>query len=112
MMGMMMGAGGMVGSLGGRPLGGGGMMGGPYSNYRSSAQADDDDDDISAAWMVIPMAVLLVGGLAAVLVLARPRRSGQAAAPLDVLGRRFAAGEISADDYRGRREQIEKGGLA
>ncbi|HWP33301.1 MAG TPA: SHOCT domain-containing protein [Solirubrobacterales bacterium] len=100
-LGMM--GGGMMGgaSQGGRSYGGyGGMMGG----YGSSASTNDDDfDGPSAAAMVGMMAVLIGAVALAVFLLARRRPGG----PLDTLERRYASGELSAEDYQERKRLLE-----
>lgn len=103
--GSMMGRGGYV--PGGQALGGGAvgpssMMG---SNYQSSDRDSDDDD--SGLWMAVAMLVLIggAGALAYFLLRRRPQPGGA----LDVLSRRFAAGEISADDYAERRRLLQGG---
>lgn len=90
---------GMMG--GGGKMGGGGMMGGGYWN-ESNAE-DNGSDGPSAAAMVGMMAVLIGAVAGAVLLLSRRRPRG----PLDTLKRRFAAGEISSEDYEKRRRLLE-----
>lgn len=120
MMSMMPGMGGSIASNGGGSMMGGGGYGpggqepggavGPGSmmgsNYQSSAGGSDDDDD-PGAWMAVAMLVLILGagGLAYFLVRRRPRTAGA----IDVLSGRFAAGEISAEDYAERRRLLQGG---
>ena len=116
MMGMMPGMGGAAGYPGG-----GGMMGGTEygpgdrgpsggggpGSMMDSSRYDGGDDDY-AGWMVGSMLVLILGAaaLAYVVVRRRPRSDGGA---LEVLARRFAAGEISADEYAERRRLLQGG---
>ena len=121
MMSMMPGMGGALGYPGGGGMMGGGGYGpgdqgpgggavGPNSmmgsNYQSSA-GDSDDDDGPGAWMAVAMLVLILGAgaFAYFLIRRRPRTGGA----LDVLSRRFAAGEISAEEYAERRQLLQGG---
>ncbi|MBK5220004.1 MAG: SHOCT domain-containing protein [Thermoleophilia bacterium] len=98
---------GMVGDgmMGGPPQGGrygpsGSMMGG----YWSQSSADDDDfDGPSAAAMVGVMAVLIGAVAVAALLLSRRRPPG----PLDTLKQRYAAGELTNEEYEERRQLLE-----
>lgn len=87
----------------GGAVGPGSMMG---SNYQSS-DPDSNDNDDPGAWMAVAMLVLIVGagGLAYFLIRRRPQPGGA----LDVLSRRFAAGEISAEEYGERRRLLQGG---
>jgi hypothetical protein len=79
-----------------------GMMGG--YGYGSSANTNDDDfDGPSAAAMVGMMAVLIGAVALAVFLLARRRPGG----PLDTLERRYASGELSAEEYQERKRLLE-----
>lgn len=121
MMSMMPGMGGTIGSPGGGSMMGGGGYGpsdlgvgstaaGPGSmmgpDYQSSA-GDSDDDDDSSTWMAVAMLAMILGAgaLAYFLVRRRPRASGA----LDVLSGRFAAGEMSAEEYTERRRLLQGG---
>ena len=108
MMGMMMGGG-----------YGGGMMGGGYDTYdgdrgsmmgfgRSGVDRADDDDDWDGGdtAMVVMMALLLILAVV-VLWLFRPgRRHHGGGGPLEILSRRFAAGEIDQEEYERRRQAL------
>lgn len=114
---------GMMGMMGGGVGGSPGMMGGGYGPAGSAAgrgygpgsmmgfDRGVDGDDDAETWMVVTMLVLvgLVG--IAVFLLARPRGrpGGRGSDPLDLLTERFARGEVSADDYRERRQLLEGG---
>ena len=76
-------------------------------------------DDVGAGWMVVMMVVMVLFWAAIILGivwLARGgfegwrRREGRRDSPSEILERRFAEGEISAEDYRERREVIANGG--
>lgn len=75
----------------------GGAWDGPHHD-------DDHSDGPSAAAMVGVMAVLIAAVAVAVLWLGRRRR---ASGPLDTLERRFAAGEISAEEFRESKRLLE-----
>lgn len=79
-----------------------GMMGG-YGYYSSADENDDDFDGLSAAAMVGTMAVLIGSIILALLLLARRRPNG----PLEILERRYASGELSAEEYQERRRLLE-----
>jgi uncharacterized membrane protein len=97
MMGMM---GGMAGT------GGPGMMGGRSGDgYGSLGSSGDDDSDLAAVLMVVLMAAL-VGLVALALWRWRPGPGRSGGSPLEALGRRFAAGEIDADEYQRRRQAL------
>lgn len=110
MMGTMGGFAGSGSVMGGWRADGGGfgpgaMMGAGFVG-RSAANGDDDWGG-GAVVMVALMALLVA--IAAVAVWRWPlRRAGAAAGetPLDVLSRRFARGEIDADEYRQRRDAL------
>jgi hypothetical protein len=109
--GRMMGAVNALGMMGGGMMGGanrserfyggpGSMMGG----YGSPTNTNDDDfDGPSAAAMVGMMAVLIGAVALALFLLARRRPSG----PLDTLERRYAKGELSAEEYQERKRLLE-----
>ena len=106
MMGMMGGVAGtggpsMMGGRSGDGYGGlGSMMG------RTSSRSDgDDDSDLAAVLMVVLMAAL-VGLVALALWRWRPGPGRSGGSPLEALGRRFAAGEIDADEYQRRRQAL------
>lgn len=118
MMAMMPGMGGTIGSHGGGPMGGqvygpgdqtdGGATVGPGSMMGSDLESggrQSSDDDGSAAWMAAAMLILILGagGLVYFLVRRRPHPGGA----LQVLAGRFAAGEISAEEYAQRRHLLE-----
>lgn len=121
MMSMTPGMGGTIGYSGGRSMMGGGGYGpgdqgpgggavGPGSmmgsDYQSSA-GDSDADDDPGGWMAVAMLVLILGAGALAYFLVR-RRPGTGGA-LEVLARRFAAGEISAEEYAERRRLLQGG---
>jgi len=81
---------------------GGEVMGG-YSNGSSSNANDENFDGPSAAAMVGMMAVLIGAVALAVFLLARRRPGG----PLDTLKRRYASGELSAEEYQERKRLLE-----
>lgn len=93
----MMGAGSRGGGTYGEP---GSMMDG---NGREGNYDGDHSDGPSAAATVGIMAVLIGAVAVAVLWLGRRRQRG----PLDTLEQRFAAGELSADEYRERKRLLE-----
>lgn len=109
------GLGGMMGMMGGTMD----MMGGAAGNDSMMGRAtagrfnDNDDDDWGGAaiLMTVLMALLVVIAAAAVWRW-RPEgaRPGAGETPLDALSRRFASGEIDADEYRRRRDAL--GGAA
>jgi len=104
---------GMMGGVAGN--GGAGMMGGRsgdgYGSFgsmmgRTSSQSDgDDDSDLAAVLMVVLMAAL-VALVAVALWRWRLGPGSSGGSPLEVLGRRFAAGEIDADEYQRRRQAL------
>jgi hypothetical protein len=79
-----------------------GMMGG-YGYGFSTNTNDEGFDGPSAAAMVGMMAVLISAVALAVLLLARRRPGG----PLDTLKRRYAKGELSAEEYQERKRLLE-----
>jgi uncharacterized membrane protein len=79
-----------------------GMMGG-YSNGSSSNANDENFDGPSAAAMVGMMAVLIGAVALAVFLLDRRRPGG----PLETLKRRYARGELSAEEYQERKRLLE-----
>lgn len=99
-MGMM--GGGMMGGAnqGGRSYGGYGSMMGGYGS--STNTSDEGFDGPSAAAMVGVMAVLIGAVTLALFLLAR-RRPGS----LDTLKRRYAKGELSAEEYQERKQLLE-----
>lgn len=119
---------GMMGSYGAGPMGtsGGrydpGMMGGNTAGYGPgmigrNAQSDsgggssarDDDWNGADTVMTVLMAVLVIAALIA-LARWRPWRRPPDDSPLDVLRRRYAAGEIDSDEFERRRGAL--GGTA
>ena len=111
--GQMMGAVNAMGMMGGGMMGGGvagsAPNGGPGSmmgRYSSSSPANDSNGDFDgpSAGAMIGMMVVLIGAVAlALLLLARRRPEG----PLEMLKRRYAKGELSADEYQERRRLLE-----
>ncbi|HEX6455976.1 MAG TPA: SHOCT domain-containing protein [Solirubrobacterales bacterium] len=109
MMSRMMGSGGeeavhetmgrrFSGCGGGRlPQGFGQMMGAAYG------ENDEGFDGPSAGAMIGMMAVLIGAVALSLLLLARWRPGG----PLETLKRRYASGELSADEYQERRRLLE-----
>ncbi len=100
-MGMM--GGGMMGGAnqGGGSYGGAGSMMGSYGSLTNTS--DEGFDGPSAAAMVGMMAVLIGAVALAVFLLARRRPGG----PLDTLKRRYAKGELSAEEYQERKRLLE-----
>ncbi|MEX2106181.1 MAG: SHOCT domain-containing protein [Solirubrobacterales bacterium] len=107
--GRMMGAFNAIGMMGGGMMGGlaqggrygpsGSMMGG----YWSESSADDDDFDGPSAAAMIGMMAVLIGAVAvAVLWFSRRRPHG----PLDTLKQRYAAGELTNEEYEERRRLL------
>lgn len=97
-MGMM--GGGMMGGVGpgGRGFGGpGNMMGG----FWSGGEGNDSSDGPSAAAMIGTLAVLIVVVALAWFGLRRRRVD-----PVEVLKRRYAAGELSSEEYRELRNAL------
>jgi hypothetical protein len=107
MMGMMGGVAGTGGPgiMGGRSGDGYGSVG-SMMGRTSSRSAGDDDSDLAAVLMVVLMAAL-VGLVALILWRWRPGPGRSGGSPLEALGRRFAAGEIDADEYQRRRQALE-----
>lgn len=96
-----------------------GMMygqGGPGDMPRYGVRGGDwEDDDWTASdtVMTILLTLLILVGAAAVLALWRrghhgPHAHGPADAPLAILERRFAHGEIDAEEYARRRAALER----
>ncbi len=104
MMGAGSGSAGMMGGPGGAGGYGPGSMMGGYPVSRGDE--DSDDDGPTAAAMVGMMAVLLVAAAIAVFLLRPKGRSGGARETLD---RRFASGELNAEQYRRARSILEGG---
>ncbi len=103
-MGMM--GGGMMGAAAGRgEYGPGSMMGG----YRSDSSSSNDNDGPSAGAMLGVMAVLIVGVALALWWFAGRRRPAD---PLETLRRRYARGELNADEYAERKRLLQGGGRA
>ena len=99
----MMGRMGLMGAYQGGNAGGyGGMMGGSPRNGNG-----DGDNGISAGAMVGMMAVSIIAIVLALLIFKTWRRSGNAREQLD---RRFASGELSAEEYNERKKLLEGGG--
>jgi putative membrane protein len=77
-------------------------------------------DDVGTGWMIVMMVVMLLFWAAVILGIVWLVRGGatgnwslparRSETPTDILERRFAEGEISAEDYRERREVIANGG--
>lgn len=106
MIGMMGGVAGTGGSgmMGGRSGGANGSLGSMMG--RTSIRSDGhDDSDLAAVLMVVLMAAL-VGLVALALWRWRPGPGSSGGSPLDALGRRFAAGEIDAEEYQRRRQAL------
>lgn len=104
----MMGAVNAMGMMGGGPGRGGsygapGSMMGGYPYNAASNEGDEDFNGPSAGAMVGMMAVLIAGVALALLLLARWRPGG----PLETLKRRYAKGELSAEEYQERRRLLE-----
>lgn len=99
-MGMM--GGGMMGDVQGDRSYDGSMMGGGYG-YSSSNENDEDFDGPSAGAMIGMMAVLIGAVVLALLLLSRWRPGG----PLETLKRRYATGELSAEEYQERKRLLE-----
>lgn len=109
--GRMMGAVNAMGMMGGGMMGGGMMGGGPgfgsYGNgpgsmmggYGSSASANDEGFDGPSAAAMVGMMAVLIGAVALALFLLARRHPG---GPLDTLERRFAKGELTAEEYQER----------
>jgi uncharacterized membrane protein len=106
--GRMMGAVNALGMMGGanhgrRSYGGPGSVMGGYG-YGSSTSTNDEDFDGPSALAVVGMMAVLIGAVAlALFLLARRQPSG----PLDTLKRRFAQGELSAEEYQERKRLLE-----
>ena len=103
-MGLMDAYQGGTGMMGGQSSNGGygGMMGGSQNS-----QNGNDDNGISAGAMVGMMAVPIIAIALALLIFKPWRRPGNAQESLD---RRFASGELSAEEYRERKKLLEGGG--
>ena len=110
--GQMMGAVSAMGSMGGGMMDGGVQGGGRYggpgsmmggSSYSSQAGEDEDFGGPSAGAMAGMMAVL-IGAVALALFLLARWRPGD---PLAMLKRRYASGELTADEYQERRRLLE-----
>ncbi|HET9152512.1 MAG TPA: SHOCT domain-containing protein [Solirubrobacterales bacterium] len=108
--GQMMGAVNAMGMMGGGMMGGvqgdgrsygGSMMGGGYG-YSSSNQNDEGFDGPSAGAMIGMMAVLIGAVALALFLLARWRPGG----PLETLKRRYASGELSAEEFQERKRLL------
>jgi hypothetical protein len=98
--GAMMGRMGLMGAY----QGGAGMMGG-YSRTSGSGNGDNDDGPSAAA--MIGMMAVLIGAVAVALVIFKPWRHSQSSR--NVLDRRFASGELSAEEYRQAKSLLEGG---
>jgi hypothetical protein len=112
--GRMMGAVNAMGMMGGGIMGGANQGGGSYgggpgsimggSGYGSSTNTNDEGFDGPSAAAMVGMMAVLIGAVALVLfLLARRQSSG----PLDTLKRRFAKGELTADEYQERKRLLE-----
>jgi uncharacterized membrane protein len=94
---------GVMGMMGGSSYGGSGsMMGG----FRTSGGSGDGDDFGTAGWVMVALMVVLIGLGVAAFALWRPGRRPSGTAPLDVLGARYARGEIEKDEYEQRRSAL------
>jgi hypothetical protein len=76
-----------------------GMMGG----YGSSTSTNDEDFDGPSAAAMVGMMAVFIGAVALALFLLARRRPG----PLDTLERRYASGELSAEEYQERKRLLE-----
>lgn len=103
----------MMGALNAMGMMGGGMMGGLDGTYGSSSSMmggywnessanDDSFDGPSAGAMIGMMAVLIAAVAIAVFWLSRRRPSD----PLDTLKRRYASGELSAEEFAERKRLL------
>ncbi len=112
--GQMMGAVNAMGMMGGGMMGGGpGQSGGSYGSpgsmmggYGYNAASNENDegfDGPSAGAMVGMMAVLIAAVALAVFLLSRWRPGG----PKETLERRYAKGELSAEEYQEHRRLLE-----
>lgn len=111
--GQMMGAVNAMGMMGGDMMGGGPGQSGPYGGPGSMMGSDgyntasnengEDFDGPSAGAMVGMMAVVIAAVALALFLLARWRPGG----PQETLKRRYAKGELSADEYQERRHLLE-----
>jgi hypothetical protein len=111
--GQMMGAVNAMGMMGGGMMGGYGQSGGSYGSPGSmmggygynvaSNEIDEGFDGPSAGAMVGMMAVLIAAVALAVFLLARWRPGG----PQETLKRRYAKGELSAEEYQEHRRLLE-----
>lgn len=101
-MGMM--GGGMMGAVnqGGNSYGGAGSM---MGDHGASISTDDEDFDGPSAAAMVGMMAVLIGAVALALFLLARRRPG----PLDTLKRRYAKGELSAEEYQERKQLLEGG---
>ena len=79
-----------------------GMMGG-YGYNAASNENDEDFDGPSAGAMVGMMAILVAAVALAVFLVARWRPGG----PQETLKRRYAKGELNAEEYQERRRLLE-----
>jgi Short C-terminal domain len=94
------------GMMGGQSSAGGGYGGSMMGGYPAAQNNDNDDNGPSAGAMVGMMAVPILAILLALLIFKPWRRSGTA---LERLGRRFANGELSAEEYRQSKQLLEGG---
>jgi len=104
--GRMMGAVNAMGMMGGGMMGGANQGGRSYGGYgygSSINTSDEGFDGPSAAAMVGVMAVLIGAVALAFFLLARRRPGGS----LDTLKRRFAKGELTAEEYQERKRLLE-----
>jgi Short C-terminal domain len=112
--GQMMGAVNAMGMMGGGMMGGGpgqgggsygspGSMMGGYGYPVASNENDEDFDGPSAGAMVGMMAVLIGAVALAIFLLARWQPGG----PQETLKRRYAKGELSAEEYQEHRRLLE-----
>lgn len=82
----------------------GSMMGGYGYGSGSSASANDEDFDGPSAAAMVGMMAVLIGAVALALFLLARRHPG---GPLDTLERRFAKGELTAEEYQERKRLLE-----
>lgn len=108
--GQMMGAVNAMGMMGGGMMGGTNQGVGSYGGadammggYGASISTNDEDFDGPSAAAMVGMMAVLIGAVALALFLLARRRQG----PLDTLKRRYAKGELSAEEYQERKQLLE-----